>query len=118
MTNKSGLTLEDKIFFLYCLDPVDPAQYLATFRRNTHLEPEKALMLAVLEDAVACIQKHRQSSDVKEKRLFRDTKNWILTDNDDWVFSFSNVCETLGLAPGLLRRALIQMEEGALECVQ
>jgi hypothetical protein len=116
VTNKLGLTLDEKIFFLYYMDPVDPAQYLATFQRNTHFEPEKALMLAVLEDAVACIQKYRQSSDAKEKRVFRDTKNW--TDNDDWVFSFNNVCETLGLAPGLVRRALIQVEEGAPECVQ
>jgi hypothetical protein len=55
------------------------------------LEPEKALMLAVLEDAITCIQ--------KGKRWFRETVDWIVTDDDDWLFSFNNICETLCLDP-------------------
>jgi hypothetical protein len=63
------------------------------------LEPEKALMLAVLEDAVTCIQ--------KSNRWFRETIVWILTEDDDGLFSFDSICEALDLDASSLRRALI-----------
>jgi hypothetical protein len=109
--NKSGLTPDDGVYSLFHVDPVIAEQYRATFRPNTHLEPEKELMMAVLQDAVACLHKHRQSADAKGKRLFSATRNWILSENEDWLFSFNNVCETLGFAPGFVRRAIMQLEE-------
>ena len=111
MAYKFSLTLEEKTSSLIQLDPVLPAQYLATFQRNTHLEPEKALMLAVLEDAVTCIQKYALSSQAKEKRLFRQTRDWILTEDDEWPFSFVNICEAVGLDHGYVRRAVTSMKE-------
>jgi hypothetical protein len=109
--NNSNFVFGEKIISLFQPDPVISIQHLSTFRRNSYLEPEKELMLAVLEDAVACIQKYAPATNAKGKSLFRDTKNWILTDNDDWIFSFRNVCETLGLDPTFLRRALTQLEQ-------
>ena len=111
MTYKLSLTLEEKTSSLFQLDPVLPAQYLAVFRRNTQLEPEQKLMLAVLEDAVTCIQKYGLSSQTKEKRLFSNTRDWILTQDNEWPFSFVNVCEALGLDSGYVRRGIANMKE-------
>jgi hypothetical protein len=36
-----------------------------TFQRKSYLEPEKKLMLAVLEDAIACFQKYAFARDRK-----------------------------------------------------
>jgi hypothetical protein len=108
--DNSNFTFGERIISLFHPDPVIPIQYLATFRRNSYLEPEKELMLAVLEDAVACLQKYAPATNAKGKSLLRDTKNWILAEDDDWIFSFNNVCETLGLNPTFVRRALTQLE--------
>jgi len=51
-----------------------PAQYFETIRRENHLDPEKMLMLAVLEDGVICFQKYIFTRDEKEKRLLSEAE--------------------------------------------
>jgi hypothetical protein len=107
-------SLEERVASLFQPDPLLPAQYLDIFKSKPPLDPEKTLMLAVLEDAVTCIRKYRSSSLGKGKRLFHDARDWIFADEEDWPFSFINVCETLGLNPGYLRSAfnhIIDMKE-------
>ena len=83
---------------------LDP-QYLETVRRKTHLEAEQELMLAVLEDAVTCFQVHFAARDKIKTRLFRKAEEWILQqEKSNWLFSFDNVCETLGLNPDYIVR--------------
>ncbi len=52
----TGLTADEKIAFLFQPDTLLSAQYFENFRRTTFLEPEKRLMLAILEDAIKCFQ--------------------------------------------------------------
>ena len=54
-------------------------------------------MLAILEDAIFCFKKYMVSRDRKGKALFHDAEDWILDRNGDYVFSFGNICEVLGL---------------------
>ncbi len=91
-------------------DTLLPAQYLETFRRENHLDPEKMLMLAVLEDGVICFQKYISTQDEKGKRLLSEAEEWLLMEQngEDWLFSFDNVCETLGLNPGYIREGLLR----------
>ncbi len=90
-------------------DTVSPAQYLETVRRKTHLEADQELMLAVLEDAVTCFQVHFAARDKQKTRLFREAEEWILLqEKSDWLFSFDNVCENLGLNPGYIREGLLR----------
>jgi hypothetical protein len=65
------------------------------------LEPEQKLMLAVLDNAIACFQKYAFTRDRKAKVLFQEAEYWVQDTNSDWPFSFANVCETLGFAPRL-----------------
>jgi hypothetical protein len=106
--------MEERVTSLFQPDTLLPEQYLDTFRRKLHLEPEKKLMLAVLEDAVACYQKYLLARDGKGKSLFRETEDWVLEQQDDWLFSFINVCETLSFEPDYVRQGLLKWKEHKL----
>ena len=87
---------------------------LETFRRS-YLEPEQKLMLAVLDNAIACFQNYAFTRDRKAKVLFQEAEDWVQDTNSDWPFSFANVCETLGLDPNYLRQGLAQWKTAKLE---
>lgn len=101
------LVLEEKVLSLFTPDPLVSSQYLDTLRSKAVLQPEKKLMLAVLEDAITCCQKFHDAKAAKKKKLFNDAVEWMLAENIDWIFSFENICETLGLAPDYMRQGLL-----------
>ena len=88
---------------------------LETFRRKSYWEPEEKLMLAVLDDAIACFQKYAFARDRKGRLLFQEVAYWVQDTNRDWLFSFANVCETLGFAPDYLRQGLGQWKVAKLK---
>jgi len=92
-------------------DTTLPFQYAELLRRKTYLEGEKELGFTVLEDAVNCFQKYYAARDEKGKRLFREVEEWIMDEKDERVFSFDNICESLGINPGYLRRGLKEWEK-------
>lgn len=114
MTYESSLSLEERVASLFQPDTVLPAQYLDTVRRKTHMEPEKKLMLSVLEDAVACYQKYVSARDARATSLLQEAEQWILEESSDWLFSFDNICESLGLNPKYIRGGLLQWKETKL----
>jgi hypothetical protein len=83
-------------------------QYLSTFRRSEFLEPEKALLAALLQDAIDCFHKHASARDREGRELLREAERWIMTDRDDWVFSFRNVCSVLGVDAEYIRRGILE----------
>jgi len=87
-------------------DTLMQAEYLDDLR-HSQLDPEKRLMLAILQDAVACYRRNSGMQLGKRRQLFLEVENWIKDqDNDDALFSFTNVCETLGIDPDYLSRGL------------
>jgi hypothetical protein len=84
-------------------DPVIFEQFV----NHTSRGGEERLMLAVLQDAVECFQENVLSEQPWEKKLFQEAEIWILAKNSDWLFSFENICETLKLNPGYIRRGLL-----------
>ena len=114
MNYGTKLTVDDKIRSLFQLDPVLPAQYEDTFQRRFPLVPEKTLMLAVLEDAVTCLQRYAGARDGKSKQMFRDAENWFLAKENDWLFSFEGICSTFGWDPTYIRRGLLKGVERLL----
>jgi hypothetical protein len=83
-------------------------------RKRTTLIPEQELMLAVLEDATTCYQKHLLAKSDGGKILFRDAEEWILNQRNDSVFSFESICEVLGLSPNYVRLGLLRIKERTL----
>lgn len=111
MSYETGLRIEEKVASLFQPDILLPAQYLDTFRRKANLEPERELMLAVLEDAIWCFQNYILARDSKRIGLFRDAEAWIFEENCDWLFSFENICELWGFNPQYVRQGLARWKE-------
>jgi hypothetical protein len=100
---------------LFQPDTIAPAEYFDGFKRKSALEPERELVLALLEDAVLCFQKYLHSTREKEQRLFADTEEWLFGDDREWPLSFLNVCDLLGLEPGYLRKGLTLWKQKVLD---
>lgn len=81
--------------------------YWRNFRCDASPAPEKRLMLAVLEDAIACLRKHRVTGDAR----FSEARKWILEKSPERPFSFEFVCAALGLSASYLRAGLIPSRE-------
>lgn len=93
---------------IFCPDPISGFQYEKVHGgRQNQADDEalRALMLAVLEDGIACFQAYYFQPSRTNEKLFQEADEWIHSD-DDAVFSFNNVCETLGLNPEKLRKGL------------
>lgn len=91
-----------------------PAQYFSGREIDAGLQPEKRLMLAVLEDAVGTFQKYVQSTDRRSVELFEETEEWFASDDTEWPFSFVNTCNALNLEAAYLRRGLSLWRETQL----
>jgi hypothetical protein len=59
-----------------------------------------------LEDAVQEYRKYSRAHDANGKKRSREAEEWIMRWGNDWIFSFDNVCELLGLDPEYVRRGL------------
>ena len=114
MRNETNASMEKNRASLFQPDVLLAAQYLETFRTEIYLQSEKRLMLAVLEEAVLCFQKHIAAGNRRRKALFRDAEAWIVEENSDWLFSFENTCQVLGFDPDYLRRGLLRWKEKKL----
>ena len=89
-------------------------QFLSTYRRRFFLQSEKELMLAVMKDAVFCFQENATAVAPRKQALFREAEEWILSDDNSYLFSFYNICDSVGLSPAYLRRGLIRWREEIL----
>ncbi len=86
-----------------------PVQYFESLKKeDPRIVPYKRLLMAVLEDAVRCFQANVGASSAKGRRLFNETELWMKSETADGPFSYVNVCETLGIDPAYLRRALME----------
>ena len=111
MAYDASLGVEEKMGSLFQPDTLFPAQYFDTVRRKANSEPEKKLMLAILEDAIDCFQKYIFARDGRGKGIFREAEDWILEENSDRLFSFETVCDALGFNPSYVRQGLLRWKE-------
>lgn len=83
----------------------DPSDFEGSVKKKV-LDPEQALMLAVLRSAVEDFHEYVHARNGSEKKLFHEAEEWILETDTHWVFSFENICEFLQLEPEYIRRGL------------
>src|SRR5512143_3051056 len=102
--SQSQTALDEKVLAVFQPDILISAQYLATYRRRFHLNPEQLLMLAVLEDAIICFQTHVLASCKRKRLLHLEAEQWVLDEDKSYLFSFENICDALGLEPAYLRQ--------------
>ena len=118
LTDNEPISMEEcEATSLFQPDTLITAQYFETICRRPNLEPEQSLMLAVLEDAVFCFQKNLVAQTGNKKTLFQEAEDWILEEECEWLFSFENICEVVGISPKYLRQGLMSWKRRKLrEC--
>jgi len=111
MSDKTLSPSSDNLTSLFQPDTLLSAQYFDSRRSATLPEAERRLMLAILQDAIACYRDYLFSQSGKGKRLFDDAETWIMTADADWIFSFDHVCQALGINSEYVRRGLLRWKE-------
>ena len=86
-------------------------EYLHVFQYRPALTPERRLLAAILRDAIDCYMRHCFAKSRREKKMLQETEEWFFGSGEEGVFSFENVCEILKLAPGYIRRGLLQYKQ-------
>jgi hypothetical protein len=112
--SQSQTALDEKVLAVFQPDILISAQYLATYRRRFHLNPEQLLMLAVLEDAIICFQDHVLASCKRKRLLHLEAEQWLFDEDKSYLFSFENICDALGFEPAYLRQGLIRWKQRTL----
>lgn len=102
----SSSLAEEIIARIFEPDALAREQYFEVMRRKGRLEPELALMLAVLEDGINCFKENASAASEEKRKLYEEAKEWIFSDDSDWIFSFVSICEAFDLNPAYVRRGL------------
>lgn len=105
-TKSKTVCVEDPAVTMVEPDTMTPLQFFDRAMTESTLVPEKRLMLAVLEDAIASFQRNfiqsRHRPDVDDF----DVESWLESDDMSWPFSFASICQALDMEPEYLRRGL------------
>ena len=96
------------------LDRADMGIIEAVYKKTIR-EGEERLMLAVLESAVEDFQQYVLAQKPRAKKLFQEAEEWFLERDSDELYSFENICETLGLHPDPIRKGLLVWKETKLK---
>ena len=94
-THAAGARLEPEV--------VLPAQVFD--RRASMLQPEKRLMLAILEDATATLLRPHHA---RQRRALREAEEWLDSADTESPFAFIRICEVLDLDAQWLRTGLVR----------
>ena len=92
-----------------------PEQYFAQQANDDGMGPEKALMYAVLKDGIRCFYKYTGSTRRKYRKMSDEAEEWLAEDTWDDPFSFTVICDTLGIDSGCLRAKLLAWKDAELE---
>jgi hypothetical protein len=108
----SSVTVPDD---LLAPEPALPAQFHEVWHRTRFITSEKALVLAVMWQAVIDLQKFRFATRRRQQRLYMEAYRYVASDDRDWSYSFINLCESLNMSPEPLRAQLLDAPAPVLE---
>lgn len=102
---------EERLNFLFEPDILLPTQFFAQLKRKRYKCGEHRLLVAIIQDAVDCFQKHLHACDSKRRQLYLDAEAWVNAEDDHGPFSFANVCDLLEMQPDYVREGLIDWRD-------
>jgi hypothetical protein len=88
---------------LYASDVASPAQFQEMWGGTPERSAEFKLALAVLEQALEDLEKHRHATANQPRRIYCQAEAWVQSNDRRWPYSFVNVCEMLNLCSDRLR---------------
>ena len=80
---------------------------LVQLSRLEYQQSEQRLMLAVLKDAVGCIERYHHTHTSCGRREYQEALQWVLAHDQHWPFSFENLCVALDFDPTQIRSVLL-----------
>jgi hypothetical protein len=87
------------------------SDYFDNLRVKAQLEPEKELLLAVLQDGILCFRDNVHACSEEKTALREEARAWIFNGDSGWLFSFLSICDLLDMDPEYVRQALKHWEE-------
>lgn len=100
MSNEFAMTLFEPEVIL-------PAQMSWGARCDGNTSGARTLMLAILEDAMLCIERGRRRRHARTRQLAAEAETWMRADCREWLFSFASICDVLGIDADALRVRLL-----------
>ncbi len=110
-TERDRHEAEERLNDIFEPDVLLPVQYFAQLKRKKYKSGEHRLVIAIMQDAVECFQKHIHAHDSKRRQLYADAEVWIGEDDDTSVFSFNNVCALLSIDVDYARKGLLDWRD-------
>ena len=93
-------------------DPLTPEfVHPSQFYPSRATSGEHKLLLAVLEEALACLcapLPRGKYGVVRAQRLRQEARDWITSEDTQWPFAFLTVCGVLGLDAGGIRTTVLR----------
>ena len=68
---------------------------------------QKELADGILKQAALDLRRFRGANSAVEREFYLDAHRWVTSDDCNWPFSFLNVCQTLNLAPEIVREEVL-----------
>jgi hypothetical protein len=84
-------------------EPIRPATVISGLDVAGPIAPERALATGVLHQAAADLRRFRDSKDAVGREVYFDARSWFMSNDREWPYSFTNVCDSLGLSPDDMR---------------
>lgn len=91
-----------------------PEQYYMRHQGDDGMGPERALMYAVLKDAIRSFYKNVGATRRKYKKVLAESEAWLSEDSWDYPFSFLVICETLSIDARCLRARLFAWRDAEM----
>lgn len=88
-----------------------PTQYNGLVRKRPPEAGERRLLLAVLKDALRTYLKSMDGRTANARRDFEETGFWFYAPNQEGLFAYEHLCETLGIHPEPLRQWLRSLHD-------
>jgi len=86
-------------------DVVLPSQFFSTLG-DPRSEPERRLMVAVLEEAISSVLGGASSANEERRAVGREAERWFASNSRGWPFAFCTLCDVLGLEVDRVREVL------------
>lgn len=85
----------------------DPEQPIPTPPREPEQTPERKLLAAVLEQAIAIVMGEQSGFPaLAHNRVRAEAIGWFASADRYWPMSFENICDVLGIDPDYVRRGI------------
>lgn len=97
-------------------DAVLPSQFWT--HPGQGAQPERRLMAAVLEDAVALCARVHRGCDPEALGEAEAALSWMASDDRAGAFSFAGICDVLGLEPNSVREAIADIRRSNSDFVR